>query len=134
MELNRNNIENKNPKINKTFHFKTQKTNNSANLNFELENENRESNQNLKKTKQFVWISKRDKIIKKDKLKTYHSFEKLNINNYDDLIKLYLKYRNKLVLIDLILCPFLDIGSVILFSISYNLLLRNELNIKINYY
>ncbi len=136
MELNRNNIENKNPKINKTFHFKTQKTNNSANLNFELENENRESNQNLKKTKQFVWISKRDKIIKKDKLKTYHSFEKLNINNYDDLIKLYLKYRNKLVLIDLILCPFLDIGSVILFSISYNLLLKNELqlNSKINYY
>ena len=82
MEFNRINIENKNPKFNKTFHFKTQNTNNSANLNFELENENRESNTNLKKTKQFVWISKRDKIIKKDKLKTYHSFEKLNINNY----------------------------------------------------
>ena len=147
MEINKENILNENEKSkngysNKLKYFNTFKPNRSlSNLNFDLENENKYNYFNNKyysygfyldkQNKQPLWKVKRDKIISKEiKIRNKNLFQKLTKCEYNDLLNLYLGIRKRIILIDIFFVSLLDIISVILFSSSYNLLLKNNLKLK----
>ena len=135
-----------NYKENKLYSNNTFKTNKSAtNLNFTLENNNKKNPMHHRyfsygtfqlKKKKYLWIKKKDKLMQKDNLQQHNLFEKLNLNNYDELLEYYLKYRRRLVIIDLIIISIIDILSVVISVKSYKMILLNEfkLNSKNNYY
>ena len=131
----------KNSNSGKLKNYNTFKQNkSSSNLNFDLENENKFNFFNnryhsygyyLNKINKPIWKVKRDKIISKEiKIRNTTLFDKLQNSEYNDLLKLYFKYRKRIILIDFICVYFLDILSVILFSRSYSLLLKNNLKLK----
>ncbi len=128
------------------YYNNTFKTNKSAtNFNFDLENNNKKYQLKPRhfsygtspiKKKQFIWKMKKDKLSKKTNYKLKHLFEKLNLNNYDEVLEYYLKIRRRIVIIDLIIMSLIDIFSVIFSMKSYKMVLKNafKLNSKINYY
>ena len=128
--------------LSKLKYYNTFKPNKSfsSNINIELENDNKFNFFNnkyhsygyyLSTRNKPIWKVKRDKIISKEiKIRNSSLFEKLGECEYNDLLNLYFRYRKRIILIDFIFVYFLDIISVILFSTSYNLLLKNDLKLK----
>ena len=75
-------------------------------------------------------------MVQKNKFKTKKLFEKLNLNNYNEVLEYYLKFRRRIVIIDLIFISLIEIFSAYFSFKSYKMILQNEfkLNDKINYY
>ena len=147
MESSTKKIKNLKSRENKFNSNNTFKTNKSAtnNFNFDLDTNNRKSLLNHRyfsyatspiKKKKFIWIKKKDTLVQKNRFKTKKLFEKLNLNNYNEVLEYYLKFRRRIVIIDLIFISLIEIFSAYFSFKSYKMILQNEfkLNDKINYY
>ena len=90
----------------------------------------------LNRKRIYSWKKKKDKIILKDAFGNKKLFLKLKDYDYKSILNLYLSQNKKLNIIDIFIVSILDIISLILLSLSYHLLLENnlKLNSKINLY
>ena len=114
-------------------------------INYDIENENKKifyskkshsSVIHLNRKRIYSWKKKKDKIILKDAFGNKKLFLKLKDYDYKSILNLYLSQNKKLNIIDIFIVSILDIISLILLSLSYHLLLENnlKLNSKINLY
>ena len=90
----------------------------------------------LNRKRIYSWKKKKDKIILKDAFGNKKLFLKLKDYDYKSILNLYLSQNKKLNIIDIFIVSILDIISLIVLSLSYHLLLKNnlKLNSKINLY
>ena len=114
-------------------------------INYDIENGNKKnfyskkshsSVIHLDRKRIYSWKKKKDKIILKDAFGNKKLFLKLKDYDYKSILNLYLSQNKKLNIIDIFIVSILDIISLILLSLSYHLLLENnlKLNSKINLY